>query len=449
MAPYVLNTDTYIRASVALQMGQLGLQSGNYETAITAARMALGSITRADDRGRARLLLGTALLKSGKPDDAEVQLEEALGELSPTSQPTDYATALATLGEVKISAGDLDAGINRLENSLLSFSTGGDSRQATQTRVRLADLYEKSGRYPNAAAHLEVAAQEFASQKDGEDEAKAWNQLAGVRIKEGDREGALAAALKSTAALPDPSNQKQVAAILGTEAIQAGASGKEPLEGPVREGFWGRFNPFALKRYLQRGFSYLRGRVNELDELTAANSKMIKDTDARATEGIRLASSKTNVADQHAIDAGNKAQMALETATQANTRLTTVEQVIGNIEQYKAATQTEIRFRPGQSTLSKNAKTALDDLATPLKNQRGYIIEVQGFSSGRGQAAIATSQKMADSVVRYLVLNHDIPVYRIYVVGMGNAPAQTAADNSKAKWPTGGRVEIRLLKMKP
>ncbi|HLB87140.1 MAG TPA: OmpA family protein [Terriglobales bacterium] len=228
----------------------------------------------------------------------------------------------------------------------------------------------------------------------------------------------------------------------------AGASGKQPLQPDTHEGFWGHLNPFARKKYVQRQTAPIRDRVNELDELTAANSKMIKDTDSRATEGIRLASSKANEADQHAIDAGNKAQMAQQTATQANTRLTTVEQVVGNIDQYKAATQTEIRFRPGQSALSKNAKTALDDIATPLKNQRGYIIEVQGFSSGRGQAAIATSQKMADSVVRYLVLNHDIPVYRIFVVGMGNAPIQTAdaTEKGKNKRISGGRVEISLLK---
>ena len=36
---------------------------------------------------------------------------------------------------------------------------------------------------------------------------------------------------------------------------------------------------------------------------------------------------------------------------------------------------------------------------------------------------------MAESVVRYLVLNHEIPVYRIYLVGMGNAPAPTADDD--------------------
>ncbi len=233
-----------------------------------------------------------------------------------------------------------------------------------------------------------------------------------------------------------------------TSSQTVGATGKQPLQPETRQGFWGKMNPFARKKYVQRQTQPIRDRVNELDELTANNSKMIKDVDARAQQGIQLASAKASEADQHAVDAGNRAQAAQQTATQANTRLTTVEQVVGNIDQYKATNQTEIRFRPGQSVLSENAKTALDDMATPLKNQRGYIIEVQGFSSGHGQAAIATSQKMADSVVRYLVLNHDVPVYRIYVVGMGNAPVPSASadDQSKTKRTSGGRVEISLLK---
>jgi outer membrane protein OmpA-like peptidoglycan-associated protein len=233
-----------------------------------------------------------------------------------------------------------------------------------------------------------------------------------------------------------------------TQSTSTDSATGKPLQPPAREGFWGRVNPFARKKYVQRQTQPIRDRLNELDELTASNSKMIKDVDSRAQQGIQLASAKANEADQHAIDAGNKAQMAQQTATQANTRLTSVEQVVGNIDQYKATNQTEIRFRPGQTVLSKNAKSALDDLATPLKDQRGYIIEVQGFASGKGQAAIATSQKMADSVVRYLVLNHEIPVYRIYVVGMGNAPVQSAnAEEGKpAKRTAGGRVEISLLK---
>jgi outer membrane protein OmpA-like peptidoglycan-associated protein len=260
---------------------------------------------------------------------------------------------------------------------------------------------------------------------------------------------AVVLALPAFAQQTASASQDQPAASQPAQTAPAvGATGKQPLQAETHEGFWGKVNPFARKKYVQRQTQPIRDRINELDELTAGNTKLIKDVDARAQQGIQLASAKANEADQHAIDAGNKAQMAQQTATQASTRLTTVEQVVGNIDQYKAATQTEIRFRPNQSVLSQNAKTALDDMATPLKSQRGYIIEVQGFSSGHGQAAIATSQKMADSVVRYLVLNHDIPVYRIYVVGMGNAPVPSASaeDQAKTKRTSGGRVEISLLK---
>ena len=171
-------------------------------------------------------------------------------------------------------------------------------------------------------------------------------------------------------------DQQQPAATSSNTATATGASGKPALQPDTHEGFWGKINPFARKKYVQRQTAPIRDRVNELDELTNVNSKMIKDVDARATEGIRLASAKANEADQHALEATNKAQMAHQTATQANTRLTTVETVVGNIDQYKASAQTEIRFRSGQTVLSQNAKSALDDMATPLKNQRGYIIEV-------------------------------------------------------------------------
>jgi outer membrane protein OmpA-like peptidoglycan-associated protein len=228
---------------------------------------------------------------------------------------------------------------------------------------------------------------------------------------------------------------------------QAGASGKAPLQPQTHEGFWGHLNPFARKKYVQKQTQPIRDRVNELDELTANNGKMIKDVDSRAQQGIQLASNKANEADQHAVDAGNRATQAQQTAQQAHNRLQTVEQVVTNIDQYKATTQTEIRFRPGQTVLSKKAKEALDDMAANLKGQRGYIVEVQGFSSGRGQGAIQTSQKMADSVVRYLVLNHDVPVYRIYVVGMGNAPTAPVSDTgAKPKRISGGRVEVSLMK---
>jgi outer membrane protein OmpA-like peptidoglycan-associated protein len=247
------------------------------------------------------------------------------------------------------------------------------------------------------------------------------------------------------------SDQSQPAASQQTQSTSSdqsssNASGKAPLAAPAREGFWGRVNPFARKKYVQRQTEPIRDRVNELDELTSANSKQIKDVDSRAQQGIKLASDKANEADQHAVEAGNKATQAQQTAQQVNGRVQNVENVVSNIDQYKASNQTEIRFRAGQTVLSKNAKDALDQMASSVKGQRGYIIEVQGFSSGKGQTAITTSQKMAESVVRYLVLNHEIPVYRIYLVGMGNAPLPSTDETAKSKRISGGRVEVSLLK---
>ena len=195
-------------------------------------------------------------------------------------------------------------------------------------------------------------------------------------------------------------------------------SARQPLEPDMRQGFWGKINPFARKKYVQRQLSPIRNRVNELDDLTAANAQEIKDVDARAQEGIRQADAKATLADQHATDAGNRAQQANQTALQASNRLNTVEHVVGNIDQYQPATQTEIRFRSGQTTLSPRTKEALDDMTANLKDQKGYIIEVQGFSPA---PAVQSSQAMANSVVRYLVEKNEIPVYRVFVMGMGNA----------------------------
>src|SRR5262249_29998810 len=110
----------------------------------------------------------------------------------------------------------------------------------------------------------------------------------------------------------------------------------------------------------------IQDRVNELDELTTANSQAVHDVDSRAQEGLRLASEKVNLADEHATDATSKAQAAQQAATQVNTRVTAAEELVGNLDQYKAKNQTEILFRPGQTVLSKEAKDALDEIASPL-----------------------------------------------------------------------------------
>jgi outer membrane protein OmpA-like peptidoglycan-associated protein len=248
------------------------------------------------------------------------------------------------------------------------------------------------------------------------------------------------ASSQQPAATSSSQSSSQPAATTQDANSDQNMSARQPLEPDMRQGFWGKMNPFARKKYVQRQLSPIRNRVNELDDLTAENAKQIKDVDARAQEGIRQADAKATTADQHATDAGNRAQQANQTALQASNRLNTVEHVVGNIDQYQPATQTEIRFRSGQTTLSPKAKEAIDDMTANLKDQKGYIIEVQGFSP----SGVQSSQAMANSVVRYLVEKNEVPVYRIFVMGMGNAKVPVA--DGQAKPAHGSRVEISLLK---
>ncbi len=256
----------------------------------------------------------------------------------------------------------------------------------------------------------------------------------------------LASAQQSSSSSSAQTSATSSSASAGPESI------REPLTDPKPANFWDGddpnvvnlvTHPFARKAWIKRYLAPIRDRLNELDGITNENSARIKDIDSRAQHGIQLASDKADLANQHASDASVRAQTAQTSATQATSRVTAEEHVVSNLDQYRGTAQTEIRFRSGQTMLSKQAKDALDEMAAPLKNQHSYVIEIHGFAPGHGQAAISASEKMADSVVRYLVETHQIPIYRIFVLGMGNA--QLAGDTN-SKRIIEGRVEISLLK---
>src|SRR5580693_9155636 len=199
------------------------------------------------------------------------------------------------------------------------------------------------------------------------------------------------------------------------------ATGK-PLQDQSKEGFWGHMNPFARKKWVNRQTAPIKGQVNELDQLQAKNANDIKDVDARSQAGIKNALNAANTADQHAQDASNRANSANQLASNASTRTDALGNTVGNLDQYQTVSSTSVKFAPGRTSLGPTGKSDLDALATTLSGEKGYIIEVQGYS----RAGVQTSQAMADSVVRYLVTEHQVPVYRIYKSGLGKNTAKPA-----------------------
>jgi outer membrane protein OmpA-like peptidoglycan-associated protein len=199
------------------------------------------------------------------------------------------------------------------------------------------------------------------------------------------------------------------------------ATGKQPLEMQSHEGFWGHVNPMARKKWVDRQTEPIKGRLNELDQLTAKNASDIRELDERATAGIKQASDTANAANQTATDASTRATAAQTQAQSAVMQADKLNGTVSTLDQYKPVTDAELHFRAGSTTLGAKSKAALDEIADQLNGQKGYIVQVQGFTRTRGEAGVAASQQMADSVVRYLVEKKNVPLYRIYKMGYGSA----------------------------
>jgi outer membrane protein OmpA-like peptidoglycan-associated protein len=215
----------------------------------------------------------------------------------------------------------------------------------------------------------------------------------------------------------------------------------QPLPTKSNEGFWGKMNPLARKKWVNRQVGPVKDRLNELDQLTAKNANDIKDVDSRAQAGIHQAQTTADQANQQALQASTQAGQAQQMAQQATTQTTQLNTTVNNLDQYQQITDTELHFRSSQIALNAKAKEALDQVATQLQGQKGYIVEVQGYSHARGQAGIQKSQDMADAVVRYLVVDHHVPVYRIYRLAMGNAPREETTESGNS----GTVVHVTLM----
>jgi len=197
----------------------------------------------------------------------------------------------------------------------------------------------------------------------------------------------------------------------------------QPLTQP-KEGFWGRVNPFARKKWVKKQLDPINDRLSELDEVNARNARDIKDVDARAQAGIHQAQSTADAANQAAQAAGNQAQAANTAAQQASGHVDAINTTV----------------------LTSDSRQKLDELASSLTGRQGYILEMEAHSPASGSVGISASERMAESVKRYLVEEHQIPVYRLHSVALGNAQVTTASDqDSKPERIRTSSVHIRLM----
>ena len=202
----------------------------------------------------------------------------------------------------------------------------------------------------------------------------------------------------------------------------------------------------ATKNYTRQQTTPLINKTNELDDMTAKNSRDIKDVDARAQDGIQKAQTAANAADQKALAAGQSADQAQNLANSAVSRVTNLSNTVANLDNYRPVKEASVLFGFDKDNLTSKDKAALDDLAKEIPNTKGFIITVEGGtdSTGSQDYNYDLSQRRADSVIQYLASKYNVPAHKIYLIGLGkDKPVEsnkTAAGRAKNR-----RVEIKLM----
>ena len=194
----------------------------------------------------------------------------------------------------------------------------------------------------------------------------------------------------------------------------------------------------ARKKWVKKRLDPINDRLTELDQVNAKNASDIKDVDSRAQAGIKKAQDSADAANQVATAAGDQAKKANDTAMTASGRIDNVNTEVNGLDTYKPISRRRSSF-PLVAALNcrRTAKSKLDDMAKSLQGHQGYIIEIEARSPGAGSAGIASSQREAEAVKRYLVSEHEVPVYRMHAVALGNAPmpeatTEVASNNAPA-----------------
>ena len=145
--------------------------------------------------------------------------------------------------------------------------------------------------------------------------------------------------------------------------------------------------------------------------------------------------------------AAGGAVAAQETADRAVQGVQVANERINSIDEYTPEQSIKVNFKARSAVLTPEAKTSLDQVAEYAKNAKGYLIEVTGYAYESKDKNVnrRLSEQRAESVVRYLVENHNVPLRRI-LTPFGYGAMNPLNDNkTRDERLENRRAEIRVL----
>ncbi|MGA2735965.1 MAG: OmpA family protein [Bryobacteraceae bacterium] len=213
----------------------------------------------------------------------------------------------------------------------------------------------------------------------------------------------------------------------------------------------------ATKKYVQTTTAPIQAKVDQVGDQTTKNGQQIQQTNTDLTAKINgvdeKASSGISAAKEQAMTAQNAAQGAMTKATDASDlankdseEIKSLRQQVSNLDDYKQVADLTIPFAFNKYALTPKDREDLDNMVANASKNKRYFVAVEGFTdrTGSRQYNEVLSRKRADAVTEYLVAKHDIPIYRIHMIGLGEEKPLDDG-HSRAARAKNRRVEIKVF----
>jgi len=177
----------------------------------------------------------------------------------------------------------------------------------------------------------------------------------------------------------------------------------------------------ATKNYVRQQVVPIINKVNDLDDLTAQNTRSIRETDERSRMAVQQAQASADGADQKAQTAAQQAQRAQSQAENADDKVSALQTTVATIDEYRVVKEVTVQFATSKYELTDEAKRAIGEMAGNSRDLYNTLIVIEGFTDSTGNAAdnYSLSSRRASSIRQYLASEYKLPSYKIHVIGLG------------------------------
>ena len=204
----------------------------------------------------------------------------------------------------------------------------------------------------------------------------------------------------------------------------------------------------------------VKGTMNDKHQLVADTVKF-KGSDLKAAQDIQAGLAPTQqqvAANQTQIQATEKqtaAQQQEIAASQAKiaankAEIAAANKRFGELGEYNILGEVTVYFGNGKVDVDAKFKPQLLDLATKAKTITAYIIQVQGYASAVGSAALnqKLSMERANNVLAILEQDGQIPLTNILAPGAMGTSDQVAPNSTAESQAENRRVVVKILQNK-